>query len=183
MWFDNWPEIGQIALTTLVVYFALIAILQIAGKRSIAKLNIFDLVVTVALGSILASVMLTRSLSVRRRTGGLYRACRPAVDGQLRLGAIRDGSSRSSGLTRGSLLKDGEFFEDEMKTERVTARRDRGRHPRQGSWRDREYRRRRAGDRWQFQRHRRPACQPVQRARPDAERRRQIRKRRSLVRL
>ena len=64
MWFDSWQDIGTIALTTLVIYLALIFILQIAGKRSIAKLNIFDLVVTVALGSILASVMLTGSLSI-----------------------------------------------------------------------------------------------------------------------
>ncbi len=119
MWFDNWPEIGQIALTTLVVYFALIAILQIAGKRSIAKLNIFDLVVTVALGSILASVMLTRSLSV---ADGL--AAFIVLAGlqylvtflSVRFGWFKQVIRSDARI----LLKDGKFLEDEMKKERVT---------------------------------------------------------------
>lgn len=64
MWFDNWSGIWRVGITALVIYAALILILQIAGKRSLAKLNIFDLVVTVALGSILASIILTKSIAI-----------------------------------------------------------------------------------------------------------------------
>src|SRR5690242_7268282 len=37
------------------VYLALVVVLRVSGKRTLAKLNAFDLVVTVALGSLLAS--------------------------------------------------------------------------------------------------------------------------------
>ena len=119
MWFDNWSEIGQIALTTLVVYFSLVAILQIVGKRSIAKLNIFDLVVTVALGSILASVMLTKSLSVADGlTAFIVLAGLQYIVSFLsvRFGWFKQIIRSDARL----LLKDGHFLEDEMKKERVT---------------------------------------------------------------
>lgn len=46
----------------LFAYVALVAFLRISGKRTLAKLNAFDLVVTVSLGSILASVILNKSV-------------------------------------------------------------------------------------------------------------------------
>ncbi|RPF72864.1 DUF421 domain-containing protein [Aurantiacibacter spongiae] len=119
MWFDNWSGIGRIAVVTLVVYFGLIAILQFAGKRSIAKLNIFDLVVTVALGSILASVMLTRSLSI---ADGLAAFIVLAFLQWLvawlsvRLGWFKQVIRSDARM----LVKDGEFLEQQMKEERVT---------------------------------------------------------------
>lgn len=119
MWFDQWTDIGVIALTTAVIYLALIAILLTAGKRSIAKLNIFDLVVTVALGSILASVMLTPSLSV---ADGLAAFVSLAFLQWLvaflsvRLGWFKQ-VIRSQARV---VLKDGRFLWEEMKAERIT---------------------------------------------------------------
>ncbi|MGB3797531.1 MAG: YetF domain-containing protein [Alteraurantiacibacter sp.] len=119
MWFDTWPDIGNIALTTFVIYAALIAILQIVGKRSIAKLNIFDLVVTVALGSILASVMLTKSLSIADGLAAfLVLAFLQWIVSFLsvRFGWFKQVIRSDSRV----LLKDGQFLEKEMKAERVT---------------------------------------------------------------
>lgn len=45
-------------------YVSLIAILRITGKRTLSKMNAFDLIVTVALGSTLATVILSRSVSL-----------------------------------------------------------------------------------------------------------------------
>ncbi len=45
-----------------LAYLALIAILRISGKRTLAKMSAFDFVVTVALGSTLATVLLTRDI-------------------------------------------------------------------------------------------------------------------------
>jgi uncharacterized membrane protein YcaP (DUF421 family) len=45
-------------------YVALVAILRITGKRTLSKMNAFDLIVTVALGSTLATVILSRSVSL-----------------------------------------------------------------------------------------------------------------------
>lgn len=57
---------GESALRTIVVgvaaYLALVAILRLSGKRTLSKMNAFDLVVTVALGSTLATVLLSRDV-------------------------------------------------------------------------------------------------------------------------
>lgn len=58
MWMSDWSKIGQMLLIGLIFYVTLVFFLRIAGKRSLAKMNMFDFVVTVALGSILANVAL-----------------------------------------------------------------------------------------------------------------------------
>ena len=63
MWFNDWSGLWRVALITIAIYAALILILRLAGKRSLAKLNIFDLVVTVALGSTLATIMLNSDVA------------------------------------------------------------------------------------------------------------------------
>ena len=63
MWFDNWYDLWRILAITITTYAVLILILRGAGKRSLSKLNIFDLVVTVALGSTLATIMLSKDLT------------------------------------------------------------------------------------------------------------------------
>jgi uncharacterized membrane protein YcaP (DUF421 family) len=45
-----------------VAYIALVGLLRISGKRTLSKMNAFDLVVTVALGSTLATVLLSRDV-------------------------------------------------------------------------------------------------------------------------
>ena len=63
MWFDTWSDMWRVLVITVTIYAALILILRGVGKRSLAKLNIFDLVVTVALGSTLATIMLSKDVS------------------------------------------------------------------------------------------------------------------------
>ena len=57
MFFQGWEGIVRTLLVGSLAYVCLVAMLQISGKRTLAKLNAFDLVVTVALGSILASIL------------------------------------------------------------------------------------------------------------------------------
>lgn len=64
MFFDSWTEIARVALATIAAYAALILVLRLSGKRSLAKLNAFDLVVTVALGSTLATVLLSKDVAL-----------------------------------------------------------------------------------------------------------------------
>ena len=47
-----------------LVYFALIFWLRVAGKRTLSKWNAFDLVVTIAFGSLVASVILSKDISL-----------------------------------------------------------------------------------------------------------------------
>ncbi|BAC19496.1 hypothetical protein HMPREF0290_0180 [Corynebacterium efficiens YS-314] len=64
MWFDSWDDVVRIVLVGAASYTALVILLRLAGKRTLSQLNVFDFVVTVALGSILASVLLDSTLSL-----------------------------------------------------------------------------------------------------------------------
>ena len=48
-------------LITVAVYFSLILILRASGKRSLSKLNAFDLIVTITIGSIASDTILSKS--------------------------------------------------------------------------------------------------------------------------
>ncbi|MEX5294386.1 DUF421 domain-containing protein [Kocuria sp. CPCC 205268] len=63
MWFDGWPQILRIVLVGAAAYAALIVCLRATGKRTLAQLNVFDFVVTVALGSTLATIFLSSDVS------------------------------------------------------------------------------------------------------------------------
>ncbi len=64
MFYDSWQNLVRIVVVGSVAYAALVALLRISGKRTLAKLNAFDLVVTVALGSTLATVLLSTSVAL-----------------------------------------------------------------------------------------------------------------------
>lgn len=46
----------------MLAYGALVLILRVSGKRTLAKMNAFDLVITVALGSTLSAAVVTQSV-------------------------------------------------------------------------------------------------------------------------
>lgn len=60
MFFENWYEIWRIFISCLVAYTVFIIFLRISGKRTLSKWNAFDFIVTIALGSILAGVILSK---------------------------------------------------------------------------------------------------------------------------
>jgi uncharacterized membrane protein YcaP (DUF421 family) len=64
MIFDGWYDLVRLVIVGSAAYFSLILLLRISGKRTLSKLNAFDLVVTVSLGSILASSLLSEDVSV-----------------------------------------------------------------------------------------------------------------------
>lgn len=63
MWFDSWSDIGRILAVGTAAYVTVVLVLRVSGKRTLAKLNAFDLVVSVALGSTLATILLSTDVS------------------------------------------------------------------------------------------------------------------------
>ncbi|NKY38072.1 DUF421 domain-containing protein [Cellulomonas septica] len=63
MWFDTWGDVLRVVVVGAASYLALVLVLRVSGKRTLAKLNAFDLVVTVALGSTLATILLSSDVS------------------------------------------------------------------------------------------------------------------------
>jgi uncharacterized membrane protein YcaP (DUF421 family) len=62
IFFENWDSIARTCIITLLAYSAMIVLLRASGKRTLSKMNAFDFIVTVALGSSLATVALTKSV-------------------------------------------------------------------------------------------------------------------------
>jgi uncharacterized membrane protein YcaP (DUF421 family) len=71
MLFDSWAGVGRVLLVGTLAYVLLIFVLRITGKRTLSKMNAFDLIVTVALGSALASTMLSKSVPLAEGMLGL----------------------------------------------------------------------------------------------------------------
>lgn len=64
IFFDGWQGIWRTALVGVLAYLALVALLRVSGKRTLSKMNAFDLVVTVALGSTLATILLSSDVAL-----------------------------------------------------------------------------------------------------------------------
>lgn len=64
IFFDTWAGLGRTLVIGVLAYAALVVGLRISGKRTLSKMNAFDLVVTVALGSTLATVLLSKDVAL-----------------------------------------------------------------------------------------------------------------------
>lgn len=62
--FDGWTPILRILLVGTSAYLALVIVLRASGKRTLSKLNAFDLVVTVAIGSTFSSILTSKDLAL-----------------------------------------------------------------------------------------------------------------------
>ncbi|CAG4974827.1 hypothetical protein LYB30171_01759 [Lysobacter luteus] len=64
MFFDSGTVLVRTVVVGTLAYLALVALLRLAGKRTLSKWNAFDLVVTVAFGSTLATALLSKDTSL-----------------------------------------------------------------------------------------------------------------------
>lgn len=62
--FKGWESIGRVLLVGILSYAGLVLLLRISGKRTLSKMSAFDLVVTVALGSTLSSIIVSQQTGV-----------------------------------------------------------------------------------------------------------------------
>ena len=62
--FTSWSSLGRIALAAVLGYGVLLLFLRVSGKRSLAKMNVFDFVFVVAVGSVLASTITSSTMSL-----------------------------------------------------------------------------------------------------------------------
>lgn len=53
----SWMGSARVSIVGVLAYMALVLVLRISGKRTLSKMDMFDLVVTVAPGSTLASLV------------------------------------------------------------------------------------------------------------------------------
>ncbi len=117
-WFESWESLGATALAGGLAYGALVTFLRLSGKRTLAKLNAFDFVVTIALGSTLATVLLSSSVALAEGVAAL--ALLVGLQYVVAWASVR--SRRVERLVKSSptLLYRHGFLNDAMRRERVT---------------------------------------------------------------
>ena len=119
IFFNGWSVLGRTLLIGMLAYVSLVFMLRVSGKRTLAKMNAFDLVVTVAIGSTLATIVLSRSVALAE---GLL-ALALLIGMQF---AISWSSTRIPWLRRvvtgepRLLLRDGTMLDDALLDARVT---------------------------------------------------------------
>lgn len=64
IFFSDWQSLIRIVIISVFAYIALLVILRISGKRTLSKMNAYDLIVTVAIGSTLSSVIITKNVTL-----------------------------------------------------------------------------------------------------------------------
>ncbi|WP_336273196.1 DUF421 domain-containing protein [Vreelandella indica] len=64
VFFNGWSSLFRILIIGLLAYATLILFLRLSGNRTLSKMNAFDLIVTVALGSTLATVLLSKDVAL-----------------------------------------------------------------------------------------------------------------------
>lgn len=64
MLFNDIDSVVRVIVVGGLAYAALVILLRISGRRTLSKMNAFDFVVTIALGSTLATVLLSKEVAL-----------------------------------------------------------------------------------------------------------------------
>jgi uncharacterized membrane protein YcaP (DUF421 family) len=119
MLFDSWAGVGRVLLVGTLAYVLLIFVLRLTGKRTLSKMNAFDFIVTVALGSALATTILSKSVPLAEGMLGLILL----VVLQYAVTWLSVRSERFQNLVKAQpqlLVHRGAWMHDAMRRERVT---------------------------------------------------------------
>lgn len=119
MWFDGWQSLLRIVVLGTLGYIALIALLRVSGKRTLSKMNAFDFVITITLGSAYASLLVSESVTLAEGVTAL--ALLIALQWVVSWIYVR--SPRFESLIKGRpqlLFWHGQYLDEALKRERIT---------------------------------------------------------------
>jgi len=63
-YFESWYNVERTVTLSVVGFAALFVMLRISGKRTLSKLNVFDFVFVVAVGSVFASMIISKDVTL-----------------------------------------------------------------------------------------------------------------------
>lgn len=119
MFYNNIESIIRVIVVGVCAYLALVILLRASGKRTLSKMSAFDLVVTVALGSTLATVLLSKDVALLE--GVTAFALLILMQFIIAWLSVRSESVRRLVKSEPTLLfHQGHFLESVMKAERIT---------------------------------------------------------------
>lgn len=117
--FGGWDPILRVLVIGPLAYGAMVMLLRISGKRTLSKMNAFDFVITIALGSVLAATLTDSSLALS--TGVAVMAF--LILAQLVITALSvrmDWVERVVKSDPSLVVRQGRLLEDAMRRHRVT---------------------------------------------------------------
>ena len=119
MFFDGWYDLWVVLVSVIFIYTALVIILRITGNRTLSSLNAFDFIVTVTLGSTVASTILSENVSITE-----------GITALATLAAIQYTVSKLSVFSKSFkklitsepilIVRKGQMLEDAMRQQRLT---------------------------------------------------------------
>ncbi len=119
MFYDNVSGLLRVLVVAPLAYLWLVALLRFSGKRTLAQLNAFDFIVTVALGSTLATVALSSSVALAE--GALALGLLAALQFLVAWASVRIPPVRRSVTSRPTvLLRDGTLLPAALTDQRIS---------------------------------------------------------------
>lgn len=118
---SEWGTLAATAAKGLIIYVALIVMLRVSGKRSLSKFNIFDFIITIAIGSIFASTLTTQDLMLAQSVTAIV----VLLGAQWMMSRLAFRSDRFERMIKADpalLFYGGQYMIDAMRSERVTKR-------------------------------------------------------------
>ena len=113
----SWDEAGLIVLSAFLMVVIVIGIIRLVGLRSLSKMSSFDFAVTVAIGSIMASTVVSSTPVANGALAALAPLGVQALIAVLRrFGRVSDAIDNDPML----LMRNGEFIDDALRACRVT---------------------------------------------------------------
>ena len=109
----------RVLIVGVCAYVALVIIVRLSGKRTLSAMNAFDFIVNVAVGSILASTIVSRDVSLAE--GVLALGILVVLQYAVSWSSVRSERVQKAVKSEPRLLcYDGEFLHDAMLRERIT---------------------------------------------------------------
>lgn len=117
--FDSAPVLGRTLIVAVLGYALLLLLLRVSGKRTLSKWNAFDFIVTIALGSTLASLLTSKNVALAQ--GVLALALLVGLQFGITWLAVRAPWLRRLIKAEPTLLlHDGRILHDALRAQRVT---------------------------------------------------------------
>ena len=118
LFFNGWMPLIRILIVGVFTYIAMLMLLRVSGKRTLSRMNAYDMVVTMALGSIMGKVLLSEEVSISESMTALFLIV--SLQYGLSVAIYRWPWVRKLVSCKPSVLfHNGEFIERTMEQERI----------------------------------------------------------------
>jgi uncharacterized membrane protein YcaP (DUF421 family) len=119
LFFSGWGSLIHVVVVGVVCYVTLLVTLRLSGKRTLSRMNAYDMIITMALGAVLTKAMLTKDQSLADSVLAIVLL----IGFQYVVSVLScnfDGFRNLVTPKPAVLYHDGKFARDVMRKERVT---------------------------------------------------------------